>query len=285
MRTGGDVGGGDRWSLSWRAAARGRARRRVTPAMEAPKEARASVARVRRRRARHRAVGGSHRGVRPRANTAPLRASSSTRADTSSPAITCSTALRRLHVDIIFLDGRRLPADVVGRDAAQRRRGRPPAPCRRDLSAARFGDSDGVGDRRMGAGGRQPARPRADDHRRHHQRPRAAGSRRRRAAQVYLQTDAKVNPGNSGGPLVNLDGEVVGLAALISAGPGGSYGYAVPINRVRRTAAALIKDGHCSTRTSASRCATFAIWTAPRCTAGEGCAFAAAPRRRWSAAS
>ena len=44
----------------------------------------------------------------------------------------------------------------------------------------------------------------------------------------YLLTDAKVNPGNSGGPLVNLDGEVVGLAALISAGPGGSYGYAVP---------------------------------------------------------
>jgi len=64
------------------------------------------------------------------------------------------------------------------------------------------------------------------------------------AAQVYLQTDAKVNPGNSGGPLVNLDGEVVGLAALISAGPGGSYGYAVPINLVRRTAAALIDIGH-----------------------------------------
>ena len=64
------------------------------------------------------------------------------------------------------------------------------------------------------------------------------------AAQVYLQTDAKVNPGNSGGPLVNLDGEVVGLAALISAGPGGSYGYAVPINLVRRTTAALIEAGH-----------------------------------------
>ena len=42
---------------------------------------------------------------------------------------------------------------------------------------------------------------------------------------------------------MNLDGEVVGLAALISAGPGGSYGYAVPINRVRRTAQALIKYG------------------------------------------
>ena len=59
-----------------------------------------------------------------------------------------------------------------------------------------------------------------------------------------MQTDAKVNPGNSGGPLVNLEGEVVGLSALISAGPGGSYGYAIPINRVRRTAAMLIRDGH-----------------------------------------
>ena len=43
---------------------------------------------------------------------------------------------------------------------------------------------------------------------------------------------------------MNLDGEVVGLAALISAGPGGSYGYAVPINLVRRTASALIEGGH-----------------------------------------
>jgi S1-C subfamily serine protease len=35
----------------------------------------------------------------------------------------------------------------------------------------------------------------------------------------------------------------VGLSALISAGPGGSYGYAVPINRVRRMAGMLIRDG------------------------------------------
>ena len=97
----------------------------------------------------------------------------------------------------------------------------------------------------MGARRRQPPRSRADHHRRDHQRARPrsrAGDGI--AAQVYLQTDAKVNPGNSGGPLVNLDGEVVGLAALISAGPGGSYGYAVPINRVRRMAAALIEGGH-----------------------------------------
>ena len=60
----------------------------------------------------------------------------------------------------------------------------------------------------------------------------------------YLLTDANVNPGDSGGPLVDLDGEVVGLTTAISAGPGGSYGYAIPINRVRRVAVSLIKDGH-----------------------------------------
>jgi S1-C subfamily serine protease len=48
---------------------------------------------------------------------------------------------------------------------------------------------------------------------------------------------------NSGGPLVNLDGDVVGLNTLIRTGAGGAYGFAVPINEVRRVAQALIKDG------------------------------------------
>jgi serine protease Do len=59
----------------------------------------------------------------------------------------------------------------------------------------------------------------------------------------YIQTDAKINPGNSGGPLVNLDGDVVGLNTLIRTGAGGAYGFAVPINEVRRVAQALLKDG------------------------------------------
>ena len=59
----------------------------------------------------------------------------------------------------------------------------------------------------------------------------------------YIQTDAKINPGNSGGPLVNLDGDVVGLNTLIRTGAGGAYGFAVPINEVRRVAEALTKDG------------------------------------------
>jgi serine protease Do len=59
----------------------------------------------------------------------------------------------------------------------------------------------------------------------------------------YIQTDAKINPGNSGGPLANLSGEVVGINTLINLGPGGAYGFAIPINEVRRVSQVLLKDG------------------------------------------
>jgi serine protease Do len=59
----------------------------------------------------------------------------------------------------------------------------------------------------------------------------------------YIQTDAKINPGNSGGPLVNLSSEVVGINTLINTGPGGAYGFAIPINQVRRVAESLLKEG------------------------------------------
>ncbi|MEJ7823958.1 MAG: PDZ domain-containing protein [Solirubrobacteraceae bacterium] len=60
-----------------------------------------------------------------------------------------------------------------------------------------------------------------------------------------IQTDAAINRGNSGGPLVNAKGEVLGINSQIrsDSGTGEGVGYAIPAEVVRRTLAALRKDG------------------------------------------
>lgn len=61
-----------------------------------------------------------------------------------------------------------------------------------------------------------------------------------------LQTDAAINPGNSGGPLLNANGEVIGINSQIeSAGSGGSVGigFAVPINTAKAELPQLEKGG------------------------------------------
>ena len=64
----------------------------------------------------------------------------------------------------------------------------------------------------------------------------------------FLQTDAAINPGSSGGPLVNLDGEVIGLNTAIASQSGSSSGvaFSIPINRVKRVMEQLLEKGSVS---------------------------------------
>jgi S1-C subfamily serine protease len=64
----------------------------------------------------------------------------------------------------------------------------------------------------------------------------------------FLQTDAAINPGSSGGPLVNLDGEVVGLNTAIASHSGSNSGvaFSIPINLVKRVMAQLLEKGSVS---------------------------------------
>ncbi len=57
----------------------------------------------------------------------------------------------------------------------------------------------------------------------------------------FIQTDAAVNPGNSGGPLVNMAGEVVGVNSM--AARNGTIGFAIPVNLVKALLPQLVQKG------------------------------------------
>jgi len=61
----------------------------------------------------------------------------------------------------------------------------------------------------------------------------------------FLQTDAAINPGSSGGPLVDLDGRVVGINTAIASKSGDNSGvsFSIPANMVKRIANQLIEKG------------------------------------------
>jgi S1-C subfamily serine protease len=61
----------------------------------------------------------------------------------------------------------------------------------------------------------------------------------------FLQTDAAINPGSSGGPLVNLDGEVVAINTAIASQSGSNSGvaFSIPVNLVKRVSRQLLEKG------------------------------------------
>ncbi|MEA2757908.1 MAG: serine protease Do [Methylobacteriaceae bacterium] len=135
-------------------------------------------------------------------------------------------------VTVIFTDGQKLKAEIVGKDTkvdVAVLRVKPDKP----LKAVKLGDSDKarVGDWVMavgnpfGLGGSVTA---------------GIVSARNRNIESgpydnYIQTDASINKGNSGGPLFNMDGEVIGINTAILSPSGGSIGigFATPANTVQ----------------------------------------------------
>lgn len=149
-------------------------------------------------------------------------------------------------VTVTFADGREFPAKLVGADPktdiAVVRIEKPPV----GLVAARLGDSNklDVGEWVLAIGSplgldQSVTAGIVSGKGKVTRNIHMSGERMRE----YIQTDAKINPGNSGGPLVNLQGEVIGINTLINVGPGGAYGFAIPINQARQMANAIITEG------------------------------------------
>jgi S1-C subfamily serine protease len=71
------------------------------------------------------------------------------------------------------------------------------------------------------------------------------GQLRLAAIESYIQTDAAINVGNSGGALINASGEVIGINTAALSQTDGSHGisFAIPINLVRGVMSAILRDG------------------------------------------
>jgi len=148
-------------------------------------------------------------------------------------------------ITVTMADGRKIPATLVGRD--------PPSdlavikiPARQVDVVTHLGDSDKI---RVGQKAIAIGNPFGLSHTLttgiisalH----RGIKTQDDRHMEDLIQTDAAINPGNSGGPLLNSDGEVIGINTAIFSLSGGyqGIGFAIPINRAKYVATQLITLG------------------------------------------
>ena len=154
-------------------------------------------------------------------------------------------------INVILQDN----TDAEGRSSSAPTQDRHRAAAGQDRQAAAGGAvrrlRHGAG-RRLGAGDRQPVRPRRHGHRRHR-----LGARPRHPPGPYddfIQTDAAINRGNSGGPLFNLEGKVVGINTAIYSPSGGSIGigFSIPSNLAQATSPRSCRSPAASPRAAGS---------------------------------
>lgn len=150
---------------------------------------------------------------------------------------------------IVFNDGEKVPATLVGRDpktdlAVLK------VDDTKNLSVAKLGNSDDlvVGQEVVAAGaplGLRSTVTRGIISALHRPVPLPGEGDGPPAVIDAVQTDAAINHGNSGGPLINMDSEVIGIntAGKSLSDSASGLGFAVPVNEVKAVAAALIKNG------------------------------------------
>jgi len=150
---------------------------------------------------------------------------------------------------VVFNDGKDVPANLVGRDPKTDL-----AVLKVDnvdnLTVARFGDSDKVrvGDDVLAAGAPLGLRSTVTHgiiSALHRPVPLSGEGSDTDTVIDALQTDASINHGNSGGPLIDMDSQVIGIntAGKSLSDSASGLGFAIPINEAKEVAQTLIKDG------------------------------------------